>query len=123
MPFTSLSYTSKATDDLTVDKLKEIIHTASIFNNERNITGHLCVLEKKGRIDSFSQWIEGKTRDIEECYSRIEAASSHTNLVLIYRGAPEARLYKDWSLQFETMNSIDVKMFMNTMKLPVVNTV
>lgn len=115
MSLISVSYTSTATAGITLDKLKEIVSLAVEFNTQNNITGYLCAIEENGSITGFIQWIEGEPDSIDLCLTRINASTSHENIILKHKSSADKRKFPNWVLQYETVNSIAMKIFMQNM--------
>jgi len=98
-----LIYTSRATEFLTLDQLKEIDQKSKFYNLLHDITGLLLYAE--GRFASSLQGrflgvLEGPFEEIEKLVRIVQKNEHHFNMVVLYMGQEEKRNFTDWKLGY-----------------------
>ena len=91
----AISYRSKASRDLSAQKIDDILSSARGFNAGCGVTGVLFY-----SLGEFFQYIEGPRTSIAQVYQRILDASSHHDVVQLYMGEIGALLFDDWYMGF-----------------------
>ena len=105
MPVFQLIYRSTANAYFTDDDLILLLRQCRTKNIEKNVTGLL--LYGHG---SFIQLLEGEEEIVYDLYfNRIAHDSRHRNLVVLHRNFTPKRLFKDWSMAFQPLNSERVR--------------
>jgi len=117
MPVFQLIYRSKANFYLTDDDLIALLRQARDNNAQRNITGLLLY-----GYGSFTQILEGAKKDVNDLYfKRIAEDKRHRNPVVLHEGFAQKRLFKDWSMAFQPLDSErlrDLKGYLEPQKKP-----
>ena len=92
-----LSYKSRARMSFTSDMLQELISLSDTKNNTNGITG--CLVYYHGE---FFQFIEGPKIEVLELYKTIEKDSRHTDIELLWKGARQERVFKNYGMALVT---------------------
>lgn len=97
MPTTlsALAYVSRATSELSRQKLNEIVSDAMQFNEARQLSGAL-VFDGS----CFFQYIEGPRANLTEATARIRASRSHVILLNLIDGPVPARRFEGWEMYY-----------------------
>lgn len=93
MSLRALAYISTAHPDLTLSQLDDLVASAARFNLQAGVTGLL--LHDGTR---FLQFIEGPEDGLSVAYSRIVAAHSHRDVLLLGRETTSGRFFPYWSM-------------------------
>lgn len=105
MPVFQLIYRSTANAYFTDDDLILLLRQCRTKNIEKNVTGLL--LYGHG---NFIQLLEGEEEIVYDLYSnRIALDSRHRNPIVLHRNFAPKRLFKDWSMAFQPLNSERVR--------------
>lgn len=106
-----LIYASRFTGaERDLDAVLRTIIAKSIQNNRLDdVTGFLVAGE--GR---FLQLLEGPAKAVEGVYGRIDGDSRHADLTLIYRGAADRRLFRDWNMGQHRLKAADRSLLAET---------
>jgi hypothetical protein len=88
-------YKSREVAPLSEDDIASILNVSRLYNRDHDITGIL--LYNEGR---FTQVIEGDRDDIIALKTRISLDSRHTDIITIYEGEEENRIFSSWSMAF-----------------------
>jgi hypothetical protein len=99
MRITQLIYTSRpfGFDELT---LTEILLVARRLNKRDGITGSLICRE-----DMYLQLLEGSRAAVTATYTRIQRDARHTEVVGLWSGDAEARLFPTWEMRDDPARS------------------
>lgn len=95
-----LIYRSTAGKDLKAEDIQDILETSTKFNVEHNITG--CLLYHN---DEFLQIIEGEEKDVKELFEHIKKDKRHTNVMILEEGYTTERLFTNWSMAYQPLES------------------
>lgn len=90
-----LIYTSRATRELGVDQLVEMLRAIRAKNERHGVTGIL--LHHEG---SFLQVLEGEPEVLARLYVTIERDPRHDRVRLLRRRTLEARRFAEWAMGF-----------------------
>ena len=94
-------YVSERTD-LSEDSLTNIYDTSYKNNPEKGITGCLLIGS-----NSYLQYLEGPTLQVEELYSKIKLDSRHKNVKKLHDQIVEKKLFSSWSMKFAPFNNLE----------------
>ena len=94
MPY-QIMYSSKATEQMTVDELGEILSDARIGNKARNITGALVYVD-----GVFFQILEGDKDAVRKLMSSIARDSRHKSVKVFYDTEVDERVFQSWSMAY-----------------------
>ena len=97
-------YCSAATDELTLDKVEDLLRVSQRRNARLGITGMLLCA---GR--SFLQVIEGEKSKVDQLVSAIEKDDRHHNITVIIREPISKRAFGDWSMGYADLKNVDVE--------------
>lgn len=89
----ALVYRSKSVGDLTNPDLERLLVDAIVHNRTHSVTGALLYDGHR-----FFQYIEGPVDGIALVMARIEAASKHAGIEILFRGAIAERHFWNWSM-------------------------
>ncbi len=101
----SLSYISKATQDMGVLALMRLTDQAAQLNQKLAITGVLFYENQH-----FGQTIEGPRPAVMRLWEKIQEDPRHHNVRLLEMGDIEARHFPGWSMRFFLAKEIVKKM-------------
>lgn len=93
-------YFSSAVDPFDEDLLSTILQQSRHNNVQLGITG--VILYVRGNI---IQILEGKKEAVETLYQRIEQDYRHTNVSQVLNRPIHDRLFKEWSMGYETITT------------------
>ena len=93
MPVRALVYVSQKSERLGEHDLEALVADAAKFNATADVTG---VLLSDGQ--RFLQYLEGPAGGVEGAFSRVCAATSHSEIMLLAGGIVGARFYPSWSM-------------------------
>lgn len=93
MPVRALVYVSQKSGRLGEHDLEALVADAAKFNATADVTG---VLLSDGQ--RFLQYLEGPAGGVEAAFSRVCAATSHSEIMLLAGGIVGARFYPSWSM-------------------------
>lgn len=93
-------YSSQAVYDFSPDDLVGLLEGARRRNAAVDVTGMLVHCSQ-----SFLQLLEGEADALEGIYADISADERHTNLRLLKHDTVNERLFADWSMGFEHLES------------------
>ncbi len=100
-----LIYRSKANAYFSDDDLIHLLRQCRSKNIEKEVTGLLLY-----GYGSFIQLLEGKEEVVRDLYSkRIALDPRHSNPVILLQHQVPKRLFKDWSMAFQPLNSERVR--------------
>ncbi|OQX21220.1 MAG: hypothetical protein BWK80_34050 [Desulfobacteraceae bacterium IS3] len=94
----SVIYVSRASDSITHDEIKQILHSARKENSELGITGFLIF--NKGY---FLQLLEGRQDSVDELLRKIADDRRHDDVRIVLRTFNERRLFSDWTMGYWNM--------------------
>jgi hypothetical protein len=101
----SLSYISKATQDMGVLALMRLTDQAAQLNQQLAITGVLFYENQH-----FGQTIEGPKKAVMHLWEKIQKDPRHQNVRMLDMGDIEARRFPAWSMRFFLAKEIVKKM-------------
>lgn len=87
------------------NQIESILLKSRTNNIQAQITG---VLLYRGGL--FLQLLEGEKEAVEALYKKIEKDPRHGNVIQLFSVANNERLFKDWSMAFNEISNIDLKM-------------
>jgi hypothetical protein len=93
MPVRALVYVSQKSDRLGEHDLEALVAGAATFNATADVTGILLFDGQR-----FLQYLEGPEAGLEAAFSRVCAAASHSEIMLLAGGIVGARFYPSWSM-------------------------
>jgi hypothetical protein len=99
-----LFYCSMATREMPDADILDILKVSREKNARLKVTG-LLVYQKRTR--EFMQVLEGEKQVIFDLLETIKADKKHLSLQLIYEGEIPERSFKDWSMGFADLESVD----------------
>jgi hypothetical protein len=99
-----LFYCSVASKEMSDDDILDILKVARENNSQKNITG-ILVFQKKTR--EFMQILEGEKEAVFDLLDKIHDDERHTGLELVYDLKNEERTFKDWSMAFANLETVD----------------
>jgi hypothetical protein len=99
-----LFYCSMAVREMLDADIVDMLKVAREKNARLGVTG-LLVYQKRTR--EFMQILEGEKQVIFDLLETIIADKRHQSLHLIYDGVIPARNFKDWSMAFAELESVD----------------
>lgn len=100
-----LVYMSVSTKNLSSSELEALLKKAQQFNKKNNITGCLIYNEKT---HEFIQHLEGDQEVLLDLFDqKIAADKRHTSVEICYSGETKERLFKDWSMAFQSVSSLE----------------
>jgi hypothetical protein len=91
----SIIYVSSARADFRGRSLAAMLHAARDRNAAAQVTG--CLLHPDG---SFMQYLEGVANHLLPIYTAIVSDTRHSNVVELYRGQQQGRMFQAWSMEF-----------------------
>ena len=94
-------YVSERTD-LSDDSLTNIFDTSQKNNPERGISGCLLIGS-----NSYLQFLEGPSSEVEALYSKIEVDSRHKNVKKLHDESIDEKLFSSWSMKFAPFNNLE----------------
>lgn len=86
-------YRSKATEEMSVSDVGDILLTSRMYNQKRDITGALLY-----RNGFFLQILEGNNEAVDDLVSRIRKDVRHTAFTVLYSGEASRRVFPNWSM-------------------------
>ncbi len=99
MPLMQLIYVSRPFG-YDAEQLEDILRVARARNPQLGITGALIA-----RRDLFVQMLEGPRGPVTDTFGRIMEDDRHIQVALIHAGAAEARLFPNWSMRDDPVQS------------------
>ncbi len=87
------------------EEVRKILEKSRLYNPEHQITG---VLLSSGGL--FLQLLEGERDVVEALYEKISGDPRHMNLITMLAQDCNERLFSEWSMAYQTLDSIDVKL-------------
>jgi hypothetical protein len=100
-PVHFLIYVSRAAKSLSRNDLAQILHQSRSCNALAAITGFL--IHQDGQ---FLQMLEGDPSRIRALMERISRDPRHTDLGVVIEGQRASRLFSEWSMGFQDMDSL-----------------
>lgn len=97
-----LTYRSVAQKGLTEEDIRDILNTATEFNNSHDISG--CLVLHGGY---FLQVLEGEQKVVQELYEQITQDPRHYDVTLLWEGNKESRSFEGWSMAFKELEQED----------------
>lgn len=95
-----LIYRSTASKGLKATDIQDILKKSEKFNAQHNLTG--CLLYHK---DEFLQIIEGEEKDVKELFEHIKKDKRHTDVMVLEEGFTNQRLFTNWSMAYQPLES------------------
>lgn len=89
-----LLYRSRASNPMTTDELRGLLHQARERNASENLTG-LLVHDR----DRFVQWLEGPAASLDRVWTSILNDSRHCDLERLHVPRLKQRIFPDWDMQ------------------------
>lgn len=99
-----LFYCSMATREMQDADILDLLEVSREKNSRLEVTG-LLVYQKRTR--EFMQILEGEKQVIFDLLETIKADKRHQSLKLIYEGEVPERSFKDWTMGFSDLESVD----------------
>lgn len=100
-----LIYRSKANAYFSDEDLIVLLRQCRTKNVEKNVTGLLLY-----GYGSFIQLLEGEEKTVLDLYSnRIVLDSRHRDPVILHKNRTQQRLFKEWSMAFQPLNTERVR--------------
>lgn len=103
MSLASLIYISKAVRPMNEDDLMHILKTSRLRNRMLGITGLLLY-----RDGLFVQVLEGEHKTVDKLFELVVTDSRHTDVIRVYEGRINQRVYGDWSMSFNYVTDSDL---------------
>lgn len=97
-----LVYASSAVDPLGPGDLDQIVRASRRNNAAADVTGALVY-----HGGNIMQAIEGPEPAVESLFTRIQADPRHRGVLVLYRGAIDARSYPDWTMGLLDPDALD----------------
>jgi len=97
-------YCSQATDAFTPDDLLALLGAARHRNKPLKVSGLLLYSNQ-----SFLQVLEGDNDAVADVYASISRDPRHTNIRLLMDEEIPSRLFADWTMGFEQVESEDLR--------------
>ncbi len=97
----TLVYGSSATEEMSEEKLLELLRVSHSNNRAKNITGILLY-----RGGNFLQVLEGEEAEVEALYEKIKADKRHSNVITIFKRPIKQREFDDWEMGFVNFDSL-----------------
>ncbi len=94
-------YLSTPTVEFSDRQLSDLLLAARAWNNLRQISGKLIVLEEGERIARFAQWVEGPREEVELCMQRILADPRHGAFEVQWQGETAGRRFAGWDMAYD----------------------
>ncbi|ASO05910.1 FAD-dependent sensor of blue light [Arenibacter algicola] len=92
-----LSYSSRATQDISEEVISGILTTSRERNKAIGVTG--CLVFHKF---SFIQIIEGEKNHIKSLFEDIRRDKRHSDVTLLWEGKNNGRNFSDWNMAYFT---------------------
>lgn len=92
---TATAYVSSASRAFLEEDLERLLVSARQFNLQNQVTGVLLYDE-----GNFFQYVEGPSDGIERVYQKIEASTSHSGIIRLFKRQVLARSFQDWNMGF-----------------------
>ena len=102
----TLFYCSVATREMRDSDILDILKVSKEKKDQHQITG---ILAYKKQSHEFFQILEGRKKDIFQLLENIRDDDRNTSLDLVYDIEIEDRNFKDWSMGFADLDSVDNK--------------
>ena len=99
-----LFYCSMATREMQDADILDLLEVSREKNSRLEVTG-LLVYQKRTR--EFMQILEGEKQVIFDLLETIKADERHRSLKLVYNGEIPERSFKNWSMGFADLESVD----------------
>ncbi|MZH40936.1 MAG: BLUF domain-containing protein [Nitrospinae bacterium] len=99
-----LFYCSMATREMQDADILDILNVSREKNTRLEVTG-LLVYQK--RTKEFMQILEGEKQVIFDLLDTIKADDRHQSLYLVYDGEVQERNFKNWTMAFADLDSVD----------------
>ena len=107
-PLWTFAYVSRPTVPFSDVDLRQLHLAAQDWNHRHRLTGRLVVVETDGEPVRFVQCVEGPRHDLAACSRRIFADPRHGDVEMLRSTQIAARMFGEWSMQFETVSQADV---------------
>ncbi len=91
----SLVYTSTATEEMSAEQIRQLLHSARPNNQRIGITGMLLYCE-----GLFIQAIEGEQQQVEALYRRICEDPRHHMVTTLLKRPIERRRFNEWEMGY-----------------------
>ncbi len=96
----SIAYVSQATGEWTEEDFESLLDISRRRNLDDEISGLLVFCR-----GHFLQVVEGAEQPVADLISRISSDSRHTDITMIYESDIEDRIFPQWSMGFEKVDS------------------
>jgi hypothetical protein len=100
-----LVYTSISNQEMSDDRLKDLLKKLRAKNETSDVTGMLLYLDP-----FFLQVLEGEEAIVNELFNIIKQDSRHNKVSLIYKKPIEMRSFPDWTMGFNRISNEDIAM-------------
>jgi hypothetical protein len=100
----SITYISFATQPFSARELLDLLAVARQNNGKLAVTGMLLYRE-----GSFMQVLEGRPANVHGLFARIGRDQRHHELKSILREPIQERMFPDWSMAFQDLDSADAR--------------
>ena len=94
-------YISSAPRQMTAPELAALLAQSRRNNAARGLTGLLLYHD-----GSFLQILEGEEPALSECFDRIARDPRHRQLIVLWRGAAEARVFPEWQMGYARLSEL-----------------
>ena len=94
-----LIYTSKRSEPITEQDVKEILRSSRKNNKALDVTGILIYTEKR-----FLQVLEGQRDTLTKMYEKIKKDKRHTTSILRFSEPVKVRYFEDWDMVAKKVN-------------------
>lgn len=95
MPLSSIAYSSRTAEGITVDQLDALVRDASHHNRLAGVTGVLLCDGNR-----FLQYLEGPEDGIEFVFARVLGSRRHSDVIVLGRGESAVRRFPYWSMHW-----------------------
>lgn len=121
MPLYCLAYISErvvpdgedADPDFLAWELEQILQASARNNPSDGITGVLMSTDTL-----FLQYVEGRQRNVRECFDRIERDPRHKNIKTLVYKPVEQRVFADWSMAQCPASAVDQQLLRSALAVP-----
>jgi hypothetical protein len=101
----SLLYISRESLRFTAEQLRALLEQSREKNLRLHITGMLLY-----RDGNFMQLLEGEESVVRSLYQAIVADVRHCNVNTLIEGPVPARQFSDWSMGFQDLKTVDLRL-------------
>jgi Cu/Ag efflux protein CusF len=97
-------YLSRATDNLSIDDVKQLWTKAKSNNKKINVTGILLYVD-----GDFLQILEGEKETVLNLFELIKIDQRHKSIIIVYNNAIDKLEFPNWSMAFSSTDYKEIQ--------------